>query len=145
MSTGDNQRHNALPSPNAVPAFAPIKPRGDPDEHRQAMTEEIAIQQNELISQRRKRNTQAAARMRERQKQREQNLIEHHNKLISEMKRLETELSSIKAQRQQPEVDEDHDSMLQRLSDELEIANSAMVQIKDEVEKLVDIAKSIDI
>ncbi|KAJ2796844.1 hypothetical protein H4R20_005398, partial [Coemansia guatemalensis] len=54
--------------------YTPIRPRGDPNEHRQAMAEEKKIEDSHIIDERRRRNTLAAARMRERQRERERGL-----------------------------------------------------------------------
>ncbi|KAJ2623100.1 hypothetical protein GGI26_002710 [Coemansia sp. RSA 1358] len=129
-------------------SYTPIQPRGNPDEHRQAMVEEKEIYQNQVLSERRRRNTQAAARMRERQRERERGLMQRRDNLMARMTQLETELSAIQTQRQQAEADtssENYEIILDQLSSELEAANAAMHQIIDEVEKLVDIVKSIGI
>ncbi|KAJ1837864.1 hypothetical protein LPJ73_007260, partial [Coemansia sp. RSA 2703] len=103
MSAGDS-RHNAPPSSsNKNSSYARIQPRGDPDEHRQAMAEEMELQNSHLISERRRRNTQAAARMRERQKERERSLLQHRDELVAKMKKLEAELASARSQREQHE------------------------------------------
>ncbi|KAJ2784185.1 hypothetical protein GGI15_002331 [Coemansia interrupta] len=113
------------------------------------MAEEMELQNSHVISERRRRNTQAAARMRERQKERERSLLQHRDELVSKMQRLEAELAVVRAQRHQHEVEDSvHDeykALLHKLSGELEAANAAMSSIVDEVEKLVDIVKSIDV
>ncbi|KAJ2865919.1 hypothetical protein GGH94_001916 [Coemansia aciculifera] len=128
--------------------YAPIRPRGNPDQHRQALAEENEIHNSQVAQERRRRNTQAAARMRERQRDRERSLLTRRDDLETRMKQLENELSAIRTQRQQNEAklaSEDYDRILSQLSDELEAANQAMHLIIEEVEKLVDIVKSIDI
>ncbi|KAI8322780.1 hypothetical protein GQ54DRAFT_259340 [Martensiomyces pterosporus] len=152
MTADNNSQHPGSGSPRApqdptTPVYTPIQPRGNPDEHRQAMAEEQEIQDSQAITERRRRNTQAAARMRERQRQRERELIERRDDLMNKVRQLESELSAIRAQRQESEVDasKEYDKILQQLSDELEIANNAMYDIIDEVEKLVNIVRSIDI
>ncbi|KAJ2857008.1 hypothetical protein J3B02_001281 [Coemansia erecta] len=147
MSTGDSKQNAS--SFSSVPGYAPIQPRGDPDEHRQAMAEEKDIQNSHIVSERRRRNTQAAARMRERQKEREKCLIEQRDQLLSQMKKLEEELVAIRAQRQQSKVEdtvhEKYEALVQKLSAELETANIAMNSIVEEVKKLVEIVKLIDV
>ncbi|KAJ1797259.1 hypothetical protein LPJ59_003253 [Coemansia sp. RSA 2399] len=67
---------------------------------------------------------------------------------MARMNQLEGELAAIRTQRREAEADtadEDYDMVLNQLSSELEAANTAMHQIIDEVEKLVDIVKSIDV
>ncbi|KAJ2728616.1 hypothetical protein H4R23_003609, partial [Coemansia sp. Cherry 401B] len=128
--------------------YAPIQPRGDPNEHRQAMAEEKELEFSQIQSERRRRNTQAAARMRERQRERERNLIQRRDELMKRMKQLEAELSAIRTQRQEHEAcsaemaNEDYEAVLDQLSSELEAANTAMHLIIDEVEKLVEIVKA---
>ncbi|KAJ2301375.1 hypothetical protein IWW55_003762, partial [Coemansia sp. RSA 2706] len=125
--------------------YAPIQPRGDPNEHRQAMAEEKELEFSQIQSERRRRNTQAAARMRERQRERERNLIQRRDELMKRMKQLEAELSAIRTQRQEHEAEmanEDYEAVLDQLSSELEAANTAMHLIIDEVEKLVEIVKA---
>ncbi|KAJ1859200.1 hypothetical protein GGH12_002916 [Coemansia sp. RSA 1822] len=125
--------------------YAPIQPRGDPNEHRQAMVEEQELENNQILSERRRRNTQAAARMRDRQRERERSLILRRDELMTRMKQLEAELVTIRAQRQQQEAQvasKDYEAILDQLSTELEAANVAMHQIIDEVERLVDIVNS---
>ncbi|KAJ1940468.1 hypothetical protein FBU59_003803 [Linderina macrospora] len=80
-------------------SYPRILPRGNPDEHRQAMAEEQEEQESQLISERRRRNTLAAARMRERQRQRERELIQRRNDLMGKVHQLEAELAAIREQR----------------------------------------------
>ncbi|KAJ2726322.1 hypothetical protein GGI07_000634 [Coemansia sp. Benny D115] len=143
MTSGEESKQR----PQA-PAYPPIKPRGDPDKHRQAMAEENELKHNQVLIERRQRNTQAAARMRERQKEREKSLLQRRDVLVSQMSRLEAELAAIRAQRQQSEestFNEEYEELLHKLSAELEAANNAMHAIMDEVEKLVDIVKALDV
>ncbi|KAJ1666584.1 hypothetical protein IW140_005073 [Coemansia sp. RSA 1813] len=143
-----NQQSAAPSSTSATVSYAPIQPRGNPDVHRQALAEENEMQQSRVLSERRRRNTQAAARMRERQRERERNLMQRRDELMARMNQLEGELAAIRTQRREAEADavnEDYDMVLSQLSSELEAANTAMHQIIDEVEKLVDIVKSIDV
>lgn len=83
--------------------YPPIRPRGDPDEHRQAMEEEHEIQHSQVLSERRRRNTQAAARMRERQRERERSLSQRRDELMERMTQLKSELSALRSQRRQEE------------------------------------------
>ncbi|ORX74931.1 hypothetical protein DL89DRAFT_264726 [Linderina pennispora] len=147
----ENQQQQQKPGDTSGSAtksisYPRILPRGNPDEHRQAMAEEQEVQESQLISERRRRNTQAAARMRERQRQRERELIQRRNDLMGRVHQLEAELAAIREQRVASEasVTNQYDSVLQDLSKELENANSAMCAIVDEVEKLVDIVRSVD-
>ncbi|KAJ2153845.1 hypothetical protein GGH15_005902, partial [Coemansia sp. RSA 562] len=103
-----SQRQASRDQPSQRPAaaagqYAPIQPRGDPNEHRQAMVEEQELENNQILSERRRRNTQAAARMRDRQRERERSLILRRDELMTRMKQLEAELTTIRAQRQQQE------------------------------------------
>ncbi|KAJ2663026.1 hypothetical protein IWW48_001544 [Coemansia sp. RSA 1200] len=148
----NRQRHQgkgqAFAAPVSAISYAPIQPRGNPDVHRQALAEENEIQHNKVMSERRRRNTQAAARMRERQRERERRLMQRRDDLMARMNQLEGELAAIRTQRREAEVstaDDNYEMILSQLSSELEAANTAMHQIIDEVEKLVDIVKSIDV
>ncbi|KAJ2744066.1 hypothetical protein GGI20_003261 [Coemansia sp. BCRC 34301] len=127
-------------------SYAPIRPRGNPDQHRQALAEENEAHNSQIAQERRRRNTQAAARMRERQRERERSLLTRRDDLQARMKELEDGLEAIRTQRQQDEAtlaSKDYDRILSQLSNELEAANQSMHSIIEEVEKLVDILRAL--
>ncbi|KAJ2155901.1 hypothetical protein GGF46_005531 [Coemansia sp. RSA 552] len=118
-------------------AYAPIRPRGDPNEHRQAMADEQEHENNQILLERRRRNTLAAARMRERQKEREQGLLIRRNDLMARMQQLEAELAATQAA-----TNDEYEATLDQLSRKLEEANDAMRLVISEVEALVEIAQN---
>ncbi|KAI9474440.1 hypothetical protein LPJ78_002127 [Coemansia sp. RSA 989] len=135
-------------SPFSAGFYTPIRPRGDPNEHRQAMAEEKELEYNQMLTERRRRNTQAAARMRERQRMREQNLKQRRDELMTRMQQLEAELSAIRRQRQQQQAQmesEDCSAIIDKLSAELEGATQLMGKIIEEIGNLVEILKSMEL
>ncbi|KAJ2708403.1 hypothetical protein H4R19_004761 [Coemansia spiralis] len=89
--------------PAQAPVYAAIRPRGDPDEHRQAMAEEMEQEHNQALSVRRRKNASSAARMRERQREKEQTLIRRQRELAARERQLTAELATLRAQREQYE------------------------------------------
>ncbi|PIA18016.1 hypothetical protein COEREDRAFT_79965 [Coemansia reversa NRRL 1564] len=143
---GGDQHPSAASS--TVPQYMPIQPRGDPNKHRQAMAEEKKIEDTHIIDERRRRNTLAAARMRERQRKRERGLVQRRNELTERMNQLEAELVALRTQRYKQEAitsNEDYEELFEQLSSKLETATATMNLIIVEIEKLVEIVKSINI
>ncbi|KAJ2773895.1 hypothetical protein IWQ57_001074, partial [Coemansia nantahalensis] len=98
-----SRRPSRSGQPAPAPLYAPIRPRGNPDEHRQALAEEKELVQSQALSRRRRKNASAAARMRERQREKERALIQRKNELVAQERQLQAEVDVLRAQRQQHE------------------------------------------
>ncbi|KAJ2083029.1 hypothetical protein H4R24_001145 [Coemansia sp. RSA 988] len=141
---GSNQQPSVASATG--PHYTPIRPRGDPNEHRQVMAEERKIEDSQIIDRRRRKNTLAAARMRERQRERERSLVQRRDELTERMSQLEAELCALRTQRYKQEAItnyEDYEELFNQLSTKLETASSAMSLILDEIEKLIQIVKTV--
>ncbi|KAJ2779376.1 hypothetical protein H4R18_004044 [Coemansia javaensis] len=132
--------------PGSAQHYVPIQPRGNPDEHRQAMAEEKELADSQIQSIRRYKNARAAARMRERQRDKERSLIQRKNELVAREQQLKAELAALRNKRAQDEamsLGADCESLVRQLSDELEDTIAATQRVADEIQDLLRIVQSL--